>query len=103
MALVDTGAGTQVINEEIRQRLGLEARGLRRATFADEGKKICKVTDPVEVHWKDRFMMCQALVVSEAKDVLLGAIPLEDMDLMVDMVNRKLAGVHGDKVVCLVK
>jgi hypothetical protein len=28
---------------------------------------------------------------------------LEDMDLMVDMVNRKLTGVHGDEAVSLVK
>jgi clan AA aspartic protease len=103
MAMVDTGAGTLVINEELRQQLGLEVRGLRRAAFANEAKEICAVTDPVEVHWKDRFMTCQALVVSGAKEVLLGAIPLEDMDLMVDMVNRKLTGVHGDEAVSLVK
>jgi hypothetical protein len=29
--------------------------------------------------------------------VLLGAIPLEDMDLMVDPVNQRLVGVHGDE------
>jgi hypothetical protein len=35
--------------------------------------------------------------------VLLGAIPLEDMDLMVNPVDRELVGAHGDDVVCLVK
>jgi predicted aspartyl protease len=34
-ALVDTGAGTLVINEEIRQKLGLVVEGLRRSTLAD--------------------------------------------------------------------
>jgi hypothetical protein len=36
-------------------------------------------------------------------EVLLGAIPLEGMDLMVDPVNQTLAGIHGDEVVCVVK
>jgi hypothetical protein len=36
-----------------------------------------------------------------SKKILLGAIPLEDMDLMVDPVNQKLTGVHGDKIVAL--
>jgi hypothetical protein len=35
--------------------------------------------------------------------VLLGAIPLEDMDLIVDPAGRELRGAHGDEVVCLVK
>jgi hypothetical protein len=36
-------------------------------------------------------------VVPDAKDILLGALPLEAMDLMVDPVRRCLVGVHGDK------
>ncbi|MDR1029277.1 MAG: retropepsin-like domain-containing protein, partial [Treponema sp.] len=53
-ALVDTGAGTLVITGEVMQRLGLAVRGLRRASLANNAKELCKVTEPVEVHWKDR-------------------------------------------------
>jgi clan AA aspartic protease len=98
-ALVDTGAGTLVINEEIMHTLGLGVRALRRASFANNTKEICKVTDPVDVYWKDRGMTCQALVVSGASDVLLGAIPLEDMDLIVNPSKQELTGAHGDEVV----
>jgi hypothetical protein len=35
--------------------------------------------------------------------VLLGAIPLEDMDLIVNPAKGELVGAHGDEVVCLVK
>ncbi|MDR1596860.1 MAG: hypothetical protein LBR99_04055 [Treponema sp.] len=35
----------------------------------------------------------------EAADVLLGALPLEAMDLMVDPVNERLVGVHGNQPV----
>jgi len=38
-----------------------------------------------------------ALVVPDAKDILLGALPLEAMDLMVDPVHQRLVGVHGDQ------
>jgi hypothetical protein len=29
--------------------------------------------------------------------VLLGVYPLEEMDLMVDVVNQRLVGAHGDE------
>jgi clan AA aspartic protease len=101
-AIADTGAGTLVINEEIMRQLGLGVRGLRRATFANNAKEICKVTEAVEVHWKDRMMTCQALAIPDSPDVLLGAIPLEDMDLTVNPSKQTLEGAHGDEVVTLV-
>jgi hypothetical protein len=42
-------------------------------------------------------MTCRPLVIPNATEVLLGAIPLEDMDLMVDPVGQKLVGRHGDR------
>jgi clan AA aspartic protease len=103
MAIVDTGAGTLVINEEICQKLGLTIKGLRNATFANDMKQACKVTAPVEIQWKERMSACHALVVPGSDEVLLGAIPLEDMDLMVNPARRELIGAHGDEIVCLVK
>jgi clan AA aspartic protease len=102
-ALVDTGAGTLVINEETREKLGLAVQGSRRAELADGGKQIYKVTEPVDIHWKDRETSCRALVTPGAGDILLGAIPLEDMDLVVNPARQELVGAHGDDVVCLVK
>jgi clan AA aspartic protease len=96
---VDTGAGTLIINEAVQNELGLMTTGLREASLADGEQKICKVTEPVEVHWKDRSMTCQAWVLPGASGVLLGVIPLEDMDLMVDPVRQRLVGAHGDKPV----
>jgi clan AA aspartic protease len=102
-AVVDTGAGTLIITERLRQQLGLAVTGSREATLANEQKEICSVTEPVEVHWKDRETTCPSLVVSDDGDVLLGAIPLEDMDLIVNPAKREITGAHGDKVVCLLK
>ena len=100
-ALVDTGAMTIVISEEIRERLGLKVMGLKRVSMANDSKDIAKVTEPVEIKWKDRVTSCQAMVVSGWGDVLLGLIPLEDMDLVVDPVRQELAGAHGDEIVTL--
>jgi clan AA aspartic protease len=101
-ALVDTGAGTLIISEAIRKELGLGARFRREATLANGEKVICMKAETVMVHWKNRSMTCEPWVlpgVSDQKpvDVLLGSIPLENMDLMVDSKNRKLVGAHGDK------
>jgi clan AA aspartic protease len=102
-ALVDTGAGTLVINEAVRRQLGLEIEGMRRAELADGTRQVYQVTEPVKIQWKNRDTVCRALVLPGAEEVLLGAIPLEDMDLIVDPVGQELKGAHGDEVVCLVK
>jgi clan AA aspartic protease len=102
-ALVDTGAGTLVINEETRQKLGLVIIGSQRATLADGASETYQVTEPVDIHWKDRSTTCRAIVIPGADNILLGAIPLEDMDLIVDPRRRQLVGAHGNEVVSLIK
>ena len=97
-ALVDTGAGTLIINEGLMTRLGLKVRGLRRANLANNTQEICKVTGPVEIHWNDRMTTCHALAVPDSSEVLLGVIPLEDMDLIVNTVKHELEGAHGDEI-----
>jgi len=99
-AVVDTGAMTLVINEQLRQQLGLEVVGSKVATLANNVKETVKIAEPVEVRWKNRSMTCQPWVVGSGR-VLLGAIPLENMDLMVDPGSQELVGVHGEEEVGL--
>jgi len=101
-ALVDTGAFTIVISEEVRVKLDLRVRGTREVTFANDRKEVCTVTEPVEIHWKNRDVTLPAIVSSGWGKILLGSLPLEHMDLMVDPVNQKLVGVHGDEILSLV-
>ena len=42
-------------------------------------------------------------VVPDEDEVLLGVIPLEEMDLIVDPVNRLLIGAHGDEMMGRIK
>ena len=97
-AVVDTGAMTLVINEQLRQQLGLGILGAKVATLANNVKETVKIAEPVEVHWKNRTMTCEPWVVGAGR-VLLGAIPLENMDLIVDPAGQELVGAHGEEEV----
>jgi predicted aspartyl protease len=102
-AVPDTGAWVLVINEETRARLGLAIKGSVEATLADGSRSVYKQTEAVTIQWKDRATTQQALLVPNANDILLGALPLEAMDLMVDPVNERLVGVHGDEALYMLK
>jgi clan AA aspartic protease len=102
-ALVDTGAEMLVINEEVRQELGLEVRGKKGIRLANEAPQICQFTEAVEIHWKDRHFVTQALVLDGLNEVLLGAIPLEGLNVIVDPGNMQLVGAYGDEVVYKIK
>jgi len=98
-AMVDTGAATLVINEDIRQLLGLEVEKTYKATLADGSKQVYSMTEPVQIQWKDREHVCQAILIPSADDILLGAIPLEGMDLVINPLKQELTGAHGDTAV----
>ena len=102
-ALVDTGAITLVMGEKHRKELGLAIVKTRTATLAGGSKSFCKITEPVEIHWNERSSSVQAWVLPNEEDVLLGLIPLEEMDLIVDPKNQKLIGAHGDEMMAKIK
>ena len=103
-AMVDTGATVDlVISEELCQQLGLGISRMREVRLANNQTEVAKVTDPVEVHWKDRDYIGNAWVIPGLSEPLMGLLPLEYMDLMVDPVNQTLVGVHGDKPVGFIK
>ena len=95
-AIVDTGAWTLVINEKTREKLGLDDSGFGEANLADGKKGEFPMAGPLEIRWKNRRFTCDALVLPDAPDILLGALPLEGMDLTINP-KRELVGVHGDK------
>jgi len=99
-AIVDTGATSLVINEDIFNQLGLTVVRPRTINLAGGAKMEGKVTSPVDIHWKDREATVNAVVLPGGKP-LLGVIPLEFMDLIVDPINRELVGAHGDEVVLM--
>jgi len=97
--MVDTGATTLVINEQLFQQLGLETIGEREISLANDATEICKLTEALEINWENRSVVMSAVVIEDAPEFLLGVLPLEGMDLMVDTVNQRLVGAHGDHTV----
>ncbi|HAT51041.1 MAG: clan AA aspartic protease [Nitrospirae bacterium] len=80
-ALVDTGALHLCIPEHVCIQLGLEEVGKREVTTADSKKHLVPYVGPVTIKFAGRTCMTGALVLGDR--VLLGAIPMEDMDLVV--------------------
>jgi len=89
-ALVDTGAYMLVIGENVRSQLGIEITGEEVATLADGTHATLKVAGPVEVRFKNRHTIVEALVIPGNSQVLLGAIPLEGLDVIIDPNKNEL-------------
>ena len=102
-AVVDTGAWTLVINEATREKLGLRVEETTETTLAGGVKIPSRITEYVDIRWKDRKTACEAVVIPDEEDVLLGAYPLEGMDLMVHPKTQEVVGAHGDKLRNVVK
>ena len=94
--MVDSGAITLTINEEIRQALGLEIIGHRLSQMADGRRADLPVVGPVKVVFEDRFCQTDALVLPGDNEALLGAIPMEAMDLWINPARNLLTGVHPE-------
>jgi len=97
--LVDTGSATLAITEAMQRELGLKTLEEKPVRMANASPVTVRVADPVEVHWKNRSTVCRPWVVPGARKALLGLIPLEDMDLMVDPNSQTVVGAHGDEQV----
>ena len=95
-AMVDSGAMTLTINEKIANQLGLSVQRRQEVVLADGSLRRCDYVGPVSIHFENRFACCPALVLPGADEVLLGVIPLEEMDVIIDPMTQKLA-VHPDR------
>ncbi len=80
-ALVDTGAVHLCIPEHVQIQLKLEAIDQKEVTLADGSRKLVPYVGPIEIRFKNRTGFAGALVLGD--QVLMGAIPMEDMDLVV--------------------
>lgn len=80
-ALVDTGAVHLCIPEHVRIQLKLEAIDQKEVVLADGSRKLVPYVGPIEIKFKNRTGFAGALVLGD--QVLMGAIPMEDMDLVV--------------------
>jgi clan AA aspartic protease len=87
-ALVDSGAVHLCIPEHVRIQLKLDEIDKKEITLADGGKKLVPYVGPILIRFKNRVGFAGALVIGD--QVLLGAIPMEDMDLVILPKERTL-------------
>jgi clan AA aspartic protease len=88
VALADSGAVHLCIPEHVQIQLKLEAIDNKEVTLADGSKKLVPYVGPIELRFKNRVGFAGALVMCD--QVLLGAIPMEDMDLVIVPKTRTL-------------
>ena len=88
--LVDSGAYNLCINEEIQEQLQLPIVERRKARWADGSIKEYDVVDNVKLRFKNRSTTCMAMVLPGDSEPLLGAIPLEDMDVIIHPQRQEL-------------
>ena len=87
-ALADTGATFLCVPAAVAEALRLEVYDHKDAVIADGSRRRVAYAGPLEGRFKNRVALGGALVMGER--VLLGAIPMEDMDLVVCPRDRKV-------------
>ena len=81
-ALVDSGAYMMCINEHIQNQLDLMKVGSSEAELANGTITKLDVVGPLIINFKNRTTSCNAMVLPGESEVLLGSIPMEDLDVV---------------------
>ncbi len=83
-ALVDTGATFMCVTEDNAIQLGFDISEVRMqaVTLADGHQRMVPKIAPIEIAFGNRAYVTEAVVLGN--EPLLGVIPLEAMDLIVD-------------------
>ena len=80
-ALADIGALFLRIPEHVANQLQLKETSKKEITTADGKRQLCPYVGPIHIRFGNRE--CYAGAVISGDEVLLGAVPMEDMDLVV--------------------
>jgi len=89
ICLVDSGATYMCIPQHVALQLGLKELQQREVTLADGTAKLVPYVGPLKVEFADRLCFVGAMVKGD--QCLLGAIPMEDMDLIIHPKLLKLS------------
>jgi clan AA aspartic protease len=81
IALVGTGALHLCIPNSVALQLNLNEIDKRPVKIANRESHLCSYVGPIQLRWQNRTCFVGAMVIGD--EVLLGAIPLEDMDLVI--------------------
>ena len=82
-AMVDSGAYMMAVNETIQSCLGLELIEKRTVQTANGRVIELDVVGPIMIKFANRMAICSAFVLPGDAEPLLGAIPMEEMDVVI--------------------
>ncbi len=83
-ALVDSGAYLLTINQQVKEQLDLPTLDEQEAELADGSIVQLDIVGPVDIQFENRTTTVRAMVLPQASEVLLGVIPMEDLDVLID-------------------
>ncbi len=87
-ALVDSGALHLCIPKHLALQLKLTTLEDREVTLADGSRQLIPYAGPVKVTFSNRTAFVGVMVMGD--EVLLGAIPMEDMDVIIHPATRSM-------------
>ena len=94
--IVDTGAVTLVLPQNVVERLGLPQQGTAFVTYADERRDERPLAGPVTVRIGNRSMTMDCVVGPPLSEALIGQVVLETLDLIADCTHRTLTPRYPD-------
>jgi predicted aspartyl protease len=97
-AVVDTGAARLVLPQSTVSALGLQYDGEATVRYADQRRETRRVVRGVWLELMGRHGVFSAIVEPERTDALLGAIVLEELDLVVDCSTQTLHPREPDRI-----
>jgi predicted aspartyl protease len=99
-ALVDSGARLLSLPTKLISQLALSKVGTRQVTTS-KGPAVADLYDAVKLTIQDRSCTTDVLEVPDSVPVLVGQLPLEHLDFVIDMTAHALIGnpAHGGELV----
>ena len=79
--LVDSGSTFLCIPQHIANQLDLKEEQRREITLADDTSKMVPYVGPIKIEFENRICFVGAMVLGDT--CLLGAVPTEDMDVVI--------------------
>ena len=89
-ALVDSGAYFMYINEHIQAQLDLPIVRHNEVELADGSIKKLPIVGPLTVNFANRGTSCDAIVLPGKSEILLGAIPKEAFDVVLNLKKQTM-------------
>ncbi|MEM9164518.1 MAG: clan AA aspartic protease [Cyanobacteria bacterium P01_F01_bin.4] len=89
-AMVDSVVLMMSLPRSLVQQLGLDIIGEGDAELADGSVVTFDIAGPLEVRYQNRRTTVETLVIPQETEVLLGAIPMEGMDVLIDPKQQRL-------------